>query len=107
MNMQIKLYIEKLDRNIKLSPCLINHQLTKTYGGLEAYLYVFLTSALKVEAWSASLHYRSIPGERASGIHWKAGLLRASLSVLRLWRREISNALPGIQPRFLVVQLVA
>lgn len=60
-------------------PMVNKHQLMKMYGELEAYLHVFLTSALKGEAWAASLYGRFILGERASGIYWKAGLLRESL----------------------------
>jgi hypothetical protein len=41
-------------------------------------------SVLKGVAWSAPLHGRFIPGERASGTHWMAGLPRASLERLEI-----------------------
>jgi hypothetical protein len=78
MIMLIKLFIEKLERNVKLSPCLINRQLTKTYGGTGS----IATSALDGEAWSASRHGRFIPEEIVSGTHWMAGLPRAGLEAV-------------------------
>jgi hypothetical protein len=45
----------------------------KTYGGVDVYTHVFLTSALVGGEWSASRPGRFTPGERALGIHWIGG----------------------------------
>jgi hypothetical protein len=37
----------------------------KTYGVADAWIHIFLTSALVGGAWSASHHGRFMPGERA------------------------------------------
>jgi hypothetical protein len=42
----------------------------KTYGGVDVYIHVFLTSALDGGGWSASCTGRSTPGERVPGTHW-------------------------------------
>jgi hypothetical protein len=42
----------------------------KTYGGVDVYIHVFLTSALVGGEWSASRTGPFIPGEAAPGIHW-------------------------------------
>jgi hypothetical protein len=44
----------------------------KTYGGVDVYIHVFLTSALVEGEWSASRSVRFIPG-KASGTHWIGG----------------------------------
>jgi hypothetical protein len=54
----------------------------KTYGGVDSYTHVFLTSALVGGEWSASRPGSFTPGERASGTHcWIVGWvgLRAGL----------------------------
>jgi hypothetical protein len=45
----------------------------KTYGGVDVYIYVFLTSALVGGEWSSSRSGRFTPGERAPGTHWIGG----------------------------------
>jgi hypothetical protein len=45
----------------------------KTYGGVDVYTRVFLTSALVGRELSASRPGRFTPGERAAGAHWIGG----------------------------------
>jgi hypothetical protein len=45
----------------------------KTYGGVDVYMHVFLTSALVGGEWSASRPGRFTSGERAPGTHWIGG----------------------------------
>jgi hypothetical protein len=42
----------------------------KAYGGADAYIRVFLTSALIIGEWSASRPRRFTTGERCPGDHW-------------------------------------
>jgi hypothetical protein len=41
----------------------------KTYGGVDVWIHVFLTSALVGGEWSASRPGRFTPGERAPGTY--------------------------------------
>jgi hypothetical protein len=45
----------------------------KTYGRVDVYIHVFLTSVLDGDKWSASRRSCLIPGERAPGTHWIGG----------------------------------
>jgi hypothetical protein len=45
----------------------------KTYGGVDVYIQVFLTSALVGDEWSTALPGRFTPGERVLSIHWIRG----------------------------------
>jgi hypothetical protein len=54
---------------VKLSPCLSDQNAMKTYGGVDAWIHVFSTSALVGGEWSASRTGRLIPQERAPGTH--------------------------------------
>jgi hypothetical protein len=45
----------------------------KAYGGVVAYIHVFLTSVLAGREWSASRPGRFPPGERAPGTHQIGG----------------------------------
>jgi hypothetical protein len=53
----------------------------KTYGGVDVYTHIFLTSALVRGECSASCPSRFNSGERVPGIHWIGGWvgLRAGL----------------------------
>jgi hypothetical protein len=54
----------------------------KAYGGVDVWIYIFLTSGLAGGEWSASQHGRSTPVEKAPGTHWIGGLVntRAGLN---------------------------
>jgi hypothetical protein len=45
----------------------------KTYGGVDIYIHIFLTSALVGGEWSASSPCRCTLGERAPGTHGIGG----------------------------------
>ena len=45
----------------------------KTYGGVNKYIHIFLTSALDAGKWSASLPCCFTSGDRAPGTHWIGG----------------------------------
>jgi hypothetical protein len=45
----------------------------KTYGGVDVYILIFLTSALVGGEWSASRPGRFTPREGALGTHWIRG----------------------------------
>jgi hypothetical protein len=47
----------------------------KTYGGVDVYSHIFLTSALVGGEWSASRPCRFTAGENASGTHYTGGWL--------------------------------
>jgi hypothetical protein len=55
-----------------LSLCLTNYAMN-TYGGVDLYIHIFLTSALVGGEWLVSLPDRFTPGERAPGTHWTGG----------------------------------
>jgi hypothetical protein len=65
----------------------------KTYGGVEVYLQMFLTSVLDGGEWSVSRAsgYRPVHIGQETG--WFPNPAR------KLWRRKKSLALPGIEPR--------
>jgi hypothetical protein len=45
----------------------------KTYGGVDVYIHVFLTSVLVGGEWSASRPCRFTPKKRRPGTHWIEG----------------------------------
>jgi hypothetical protein len=57
----------------QLPMCLTKHYTMKTYGGVDVYIHVFLTSVLVGDEWSASCSCSFIPGERALGNHCIGG----------------------------------
>jgi hypothetical protein len=74
------------------------HNTIKTYGGLDIYIHIFLTTALAGGEWPASHPGRFTPGERAHGTHWIGGwvALRAGLDDVE--KRKFLT-LPGHEPR--------
>jgi hypothetical protein len=69
-----------------------------TYGGMDVYIHVFLTSALVEGEWSASRPCRFTPGERAPGTHWIGGWLDPRAGLDDTESREFL-ILPGLQFR--------
>jgi hypothetical protein len=57
----------------------------KTYGGVDVYIHIFLTSALIRGEWSASRPGRLTPGKRTPSTHWIGGWVdhRASLDDMK------------------------
>jgi hypothetical protein len=60
----------------------------KAYGGVNVLTHVFLTSALVVGKWSASLPDRFTPGETAPHTYWIVGWVdpRAGLHYMEKWK---------------------
>jgi hypothetical protein len=83
----------------------VKHYAMKTFGLVDAYTHVFLTSAL-VGEWSVSRPGRFTPGERAPGTHWIGGWVgpRANLDYMEKWKYMPS---PDSNSDPLVVQPVA
>jgi len=55
---------------VKLFLWLTTHHSMKTYGGVDMYLHVFLTSVVDGGEWSASRSSHFTPGEEIPVIHW-------------------------------------
>jgi hypothetical protein len=70
----------------------------KTYGGVDVWIHVFLTSALVRDEWSGSCSCRFTPGERTPGTHWTGGWVdpRAGLDDME---KRTFLALPGLELR--------
>jgi hypothetical protein len=60
----------------------------KTYGGVDVWIHIFLTSELDGAEWSASRLCRFTPGERAPDTHWIGGWVDASagLDDMEKWK---------------------
>jgi hypothetical protein len=78
----------------------------KTYAEVDVYNYVFLTSALVENEWSASRPRRFNPGERDPGTHWTGGWVGNSRS-LRQGEVKILDHAGTQTPTPSVVQPVA
>jgi hypothetical protein len=78
----------------------------KTYGGVDVYIHVFLTSVLFGGEWSDSCPGRFTPGERAPVTHWIWSWMGpiADLGDMEKWKFLRP---PGLQLDLLVVQPVA
>jgi hypothetical protein len=76
----------------------------KTYGAMDVYTYVFLTSELVGGEWSASRSGRFTPRERSPVTHWIWGWVgpRAGLGNMEKWK-----FLPPPRTRTLTPQPVA
>jgi hypothetical protein len=78
----------------------------KTYGGVDVYIHVFLTSAPFGGEWSASRTGLFNPGERLPGTHWIGGWM-APEPVWTLWERENSWPYRDLNSDPTVIQPVA
>jgi hypothetical protein len=74
------------------------HYAMKVYGGVDAYIHIFLTSALAGGEWSASRPGCFIPWERAPGTHWIGAWVgpRAGFDNVEKWK---FLTLPGLELR--------
>jgi hypothetical protein len=72
----------------------------KTYGGLDVYIHVFLTSALAGGDWSASRPGRFTPGERpAPRTRWIGGWLNPRSGLDDVKKRKFLTLLgPELRP---------
>jgi hypothetical protein len=68
----------------------------KTYGGVDIWIHVFLTSALVGGQWSASRLSRFTPGERASYIRWTGGCVDPRTGLNDVETRKLL-LLPGLE----------
>jgi hypothetical protein len=68
----------------------------KSYGGVDVYIHVFLTSALVGGEWSASHPGHFIPGERAPGTHWKGGWVDSRAGLDDVEKRKFLTR-PGLE----------
>jgi hypothetical protein len=68
----------------------------KTYGGVDAYIHVFFTSALDGGEWSASRPTRFTPGERAPGAYWIGGWVGPRTGLDDVERQNML-LLPGLE----------
>jgi hypothetical protein len=75
----------------------------KTYGGVDVWTHVFLTTVLVGGEWSASGPGRFTPGERAPGIHWIGGWVGPEL-ICTTWRIENSCLQRNSNSDTLVIQ---
>jgi hypothetical protein len=66
-----------------------------------------LTSALDGGEWSASRPGRFTPGERAPGTHWIGGWVGPRAVPYAVVKRKIPSSRRELNPRTLIVQLVA
>jgi hypothetical protein len=70
----------------------------KTYGGVDIYIHVLLTSALVGGESSASRPDRFTPGKRAAGTHWLRGWVDPRAGLNDLEKRKFIT-LPGLELR--------
>jgi hypothetical protein len=70
----------------------------KEYGEEDIWVYIFLTSALFGDEWSASRPYRFNPGEIAPGTRWIGSWVCPTASLNNMEGREFLT-LPGLELR--------
>jgi hypothetical protein len=70
----------------------------KTYGGVDAHIHIFLTSALAKGEWSISRPCRFTLGEISPGIHWIGDWLDLRAGLEDVGNRKFLN-LPGLELR--------
>jgi hypothetical protein len=68
----------------------------KTYGEVDVYIHIFLTSALVEGERPASRPSRFTPGERAPGTHWIGGWVDPSAGLDNVEKRKFLT-LPGLE----------
>jgi hypothetical protein len=73
----------------------------KTYGGVDVYIHIFLTSALAGGEWLDSRPGRFTPGERAPDTHWIGGWVDPRAGLGDVEKRNVL-ILPGLELRPLV-----
>jgi hypothetical protein len=69
----------------------------KAYGGVDVWIYIFLTLALAGGEWSASRPCRFTPGEIAPGTHW-IGWVSPRAALDDVEKRKFLT-LPGLELR--------
>jgi hypothetical protein len=67
----------------------------KAYGGVDVYIFIFLTSALAGCEWSASRPGRFTLGESAPGTHWIEGWVGPRTALDDVEKRKFLT-LPGL-----------
>jgi hypothetical protein len=70
----------------------------KTYGGVDVWIHVFLTSAVIGDEWSASHPDRFVPGERVPGTNRIGGWVDPRTGMDDVEMRQ-NLSLPGIELR--------
>jgi hypothetical protein len=70
----------------------------KTYGGVDVWIHIFLTSALVGGKWSDSRPCRFAPGERAPGTHWIRGWVGPKAHLEDIGKRKFL-IIPGLELR--------
>jgi hypothetical protein len=68
----------------------------KTYGGVDVYTHVFMTSPLVGGEWSASRPGLFTPGEGAPGTHWIGGWMGSRAGLNDVEKRKFLT-LPRLQ----------
>jgi hypothetical protein len=70
----------------------------KTYGRVDAWIHIFLTSALVLGEWSASRTGSFTHGERGPGTHWIGGWVGPRVGLDDVEKRNLLT-LPGFELR--------
>jgi hypothetical protein len=70
----------------------------KTYGGVDVYIHVFMTSALVGGGWSASRPGSFATGETAPGVHCIGGWVGPRAGLEDVEKRKLLT-LPGLELR--------
>jgi hypothetical protein len=68
----------------------------KAYGGVDAEIHIFLTSALVGGEWSASRPSRFTPRERTPNTHWIGGWVGPRAGLDNVEKRKFLT-LPGLE----------
>jgi hypothetical protein len=68
-----------------------------TYGGVDVYIHIVLTTTLAGGEWSASRLGRFTTMERAPGTHWKGGSVGSKTGFDDVEKSKFLT-LPGLEP---------